>query len=274
MPSRRTLAKPFSLAGTGLHSGEPCAIEAKPAPSGTGVTFLVGNTTIPARAEHVVDTARCTAIGKSGVWIGTVEHLMAALMWMGVDDCLVEASGPEVPVLDGSALPFVKEIARVGTKEQEGEAEVLTIAQPLWVHEEQTYVMALPGPGFLVTCLTDFDYRGLASRLVQAQPDAQVFADELAPARTFGFEYEAELVLRMGMAKGANLDNCLLIGERGPSRPYRLEDEPTRHKMVDLLGDLALLGARLEGAIVAVRPSHRANVRLAQKLAQVGKRKR
>lgn len=268
MPARRTLARPFTYSGIGLHSGELCSIKVKAAPSGAGIAFVVKGTTIPARPEFVVDTARCTAIGRRGVWIGTIEHLMAALLWTGVDDCVVEAEGPEVPVADGSALPFVKEITRVGTKEHGGEAGVLPIAQPLWVQDEQTYVMALPGEGFSAACLTDFPYPGLASRLVRVEPSRKVFAEQLAPARTFGFDYEAEAVLKLGLAKGASLDNCLLIGERGPSRPYRLEDEPTRHKLVDMLGDLALLGCRPAGAIVAVRPSHRANVKLAQMLAQ------
>jgi len=268
MPSRKTLARPFTASGVGLHSGEPCSIEVRPAEAGTGIRFLVGEVVIPARPEQVVDTARCTAIGKDGVWIGTVEHLLAALAWGGVDDCLVRAQGPEVPVEDGSALPFAAKILEAGTVEQGGETTVLPITQPLWVQDEHSYVMALPGPGFSVTCLTDFAYPELASRLVRVEPDAKVFAEELAPARTFGFDYEAETVLKMGLARGATLDNCLLIGRKGPSRPYRLADEPTRHKIVDLLGDLALLGARLEGSIIAVRPSHRANVRLAQVIAQ------
>jgi len=274
MSARRTLARPFSLTGIGLHSGERCRVEVQPAPSGAGISFLVGSTVIPARPEQVVDTARCTAVGKDGVWISTIEHLMAALAWMGVDDCVVAAQGPEVPVLDGSALPFVKEIREVGTKEAAAEAGLVTIEQPLWVQEEHTCIMALPGAGFSVTCLTDFPYPELASRLVRVEPEAGAFEQELAPARTFGFDHEVEAVLKLGLAKGANLDNCLLIGQKGPSRPYRLPDEPTRHKLVDLLGDLALLGAKLQGHVIAVRPSHRTNVRLAQIIAQAQARRR
>jgi UDP-3-O-[3-hydroxymyristoyl] N-acetylglucosamine deacetylase len=267
-----TLAEPVEAEGIGLHTGEQCAVELRPAPQGGGLVFFCGSdsTPVPALAENVIPAQRRTVLGREGLRIETVEHLLGALAGMRIFHARIQVTGPEVPALDGSALPFVELIEQAGIAPVQNPSPLITPISPIRVSDDgdEAWVEALPGEDYRVSVAVWYAQTGEQKVSLRITPEA--FKKQIAPARTFGFEDEVELVLRSGLAAGATTDNVVLIGRGGKmSSPARLENEVARHKALDLIGDLALCGGVLRAHIIACRPGHRLNTRLAALLSRL-----
>jgi UDP-3-O-acyl-N-acetylglucosamine deacetylase len=294
---QQTLAGAVELSGVGIHSGEPGSVRILPAPVNSGLTFVVGRVEIPAAASYVLSTRRCTVLGREGAAVSTVEHLLAALYGLGIDNARMEVAGPEIPILDGSAGPFVQEILAAGLQEQDAPARSLTLSRPLWSGAEGASadapsVLALPAEGLTVTVAVDFCRAGVERQVftlaLLAAPSSEPpgglepeelgaasranFVSELAPARTFCFEDEVAALLAAGHGLGGSLENTLVVSERGTSTPLRYPDELARHKALDLLGDLALVGARLNAHVIALRAGHTLHVAMANAIGKADAR--
>lgn len=267
---QQTLARAFTLEGVGLHTGAFGRITAHPAEPDTGRVFRVGKTSFPARADYVTDTTRCTTLGADGVTLSTVEHLLSALYGCGIDNAILEVEGPEIPILDGSALPFVEAIQAAGIVAQSRPPRLLALTETVEWMEGASQIAAIPDSLFQVEITTEFanwsEGRAILCQTVGPSPPEE-YASDIAPARTFAFRHEVEQLLAAGLAKGGSLDNALIITPPDSfSTPLRLPQEWCRHKLLDLLGDLALLDARPQMKLTATRPGHRLNTRLAQEL--------
>jgi UDP-3-O-[3-hydroxymyristoyl] N-acetylglucosamine deacetylase/3-hydroxyacyl-[acyl-carrier-protein] dehydratase len=277
-PRQRTLAGPVTLEGTGVHSGENARLTMRPADAGTGIRFrrvdLDGSPEIPADLEHVVGTELGTRLGAGEASVMTVEHVLAALAGQSVDNALLDLSGPEPPIRDGSFKDFVDAVVRTGVVELDVPARVLALKEPLTVCAEggASYVAA-PAEGFRLSTTIQFTHPVIGRQYGSFEITPDSFARELAPARTFGFRADAEALLKRGLAQGASLENTLVLDDDGVlKQDLRFPDEFVRHKAGDVVGDLALLGARLRGHVVAERPSHKGNVELARALAERSRR--
>jgi UDP-3-O-[3-hydroxymyristoyl] N-acetylglucosamine deacetylase len=305
MTSQTTLAGPVEFAGVGIHTGQEGRVRVSPAPVDSGVRFLVAGVELPAAPEHVISTQRCTMLGSrdQGVSVSTIEHLMAALYGLGIDNARVEVSGPEIPILDGSALPFVERFLSAGVCSQDAPARRLQLSEPLWVQEPPAVapgarhqapgpvegqatsrpadrsawrvapgawscILALPADRLIVTAATDFGRKlsGPCVYSVALDEAAGLFASELAPSRTFCFQDEVAALLAAGIGLGGSVENTVVISDTSTSTPLRFADEMTRHKALDLLGDLALVGARLTGHFIALRAGHTLHVAAAAAL--------
>ena len=273
MSRQHTVGAAFSLSGIGIHSGKSSRVTVHPAEPGTGRLLRVGSATVPARADFVVDTSRCTVLGSGDARVSTVEHLLSALFACGIDNAVIEVFGPEIPILDGSALPFLDAIDSAGIVEQATDASVLTLDRDLDVVSGAATLKALPASTLTVEVNTLFDDwpDGTAAISWKAGPHAVAeYRSTVAPARTFAFRQEVEALLRAGLAKGGSLDNVLIVSPPdGFSSPLRVRAEWCAHKLLDVLGDLALAGGQLEMTIHALRPGHRANTRLAAELLKL-----
>jgi UDP-3-O-[3-hydroxymyristoyl] N-acetylglucosamine deacetylase len=273
---QRTLGRELLFSGVGLHTGSEGKLWIRPAPPGAGLVFRSQGRRVPAVAEHVVPSARCTRLTADGADVLTPEHLLAALYGLGVDNAHLELQGPEVPILDGSALPFVEAIQQAGVVTQEAPARVVRLPRPVWIAEGERHVLALPAEQFAVTVATDFG-RACAGPAVfhlefpLAADDGSVepFIRELAPARTFCFADEVAAILAAGLGAGGSAENTLVLSDEGPSRPLRFADEPIRHKALDLLGDLALLGGRLAAHVIAVKAGHALHTAAAEQIRRI-----
>jgi len=271
---QKTIQRETTISGIGLHTGERTRIKFLPADVGEGVNFLRVDVNppvkIPATINYVSDAPRRTTLQKDGVCIHTVEHLLAAIAGLGIDNITIEIEGQEVPEIDGSALPYVEALQEAGIEKQNERSHTLRVLDSIWVADGDAHVSAMPHEKFRVSFTIDYGDRVVGSRYLSVDIDEEVFRKELAPARTFCFMKEAEALKAAGLGKGASYDNTIVVGEEGViGGELRFPDEFVRHKILDLLGDLALLGARLQGHIVAVKSGHSLNVRLVKKLRQV-----
>ena len=239
-----------------------------PAEPDAGIAFVIGRRVIPARANYVIDTQRGTTLGKGAARVGCVEHLMAALYGMEIDAVRVEVEGPELPACDGSAADWVKVLRKAGLARLETKRDVRTLRRGVWAADGATWAMAGPGgDGLSLAVGVEFENTAAGKQTLWLRLNRRSFARELAPARTFALAGELEALRSQGLAKGGSADNAFAVGADRYSGPLRFEDEVVRHKALDLLGDLALCGRRFRGHVVAVRPSHRANVALARALS-------
>ncbi len=266
---QNTLAHSFSLSGIGIHTGTHSTLRVHPASENFGRIFRLGQTEIPALADWVVDTARCTTLGRGGVTLSTVEHLLSALAGLEIDNVLIEVEGRELPILDGSALPFAEAVLEAGIAPQKAPAKRIGVKNSAAEGEGGSFLKAESGDTLTLTSRTEFDFwpQGWAEMTLTLSPD--VYLGEIAPARTFAFRHEVDALLKAGLAKGGSLDNALIITPPDEfSTPLRLSQEWCRHKLLDLIGDLALLNARPHLVVTAVRPGHRLNVALAQTILQ------
>ena len=264
---QRTLAAPTIFAGVGVHTGEHVRVSLRPASANAGIVFvrtdLSGDNRLPARGDLVVQTRLGTVLGNAaGATVSTVEHLMAAFAALGVDNAVVELDGPEMPIMDGSAQPFIELIDRVGLRTQDAARRYIEILEPIAVIEDDKAAMLLPaGGGFELSFEIEFDSGAIGRQKVDLEITEQSFRDELADCRTFGFAHEVEALRAAGLARGGSMDNCIVIeGERvlnpeGLRRP----DEFVRHKALDAVGDLYLLGAPLIGRFEGVKAGHGLN---------------
>ena len=273
-PRQRTLAGAATLEGAGVHSGEAATLALRPADPGAGIRFrrvdLAGKPEIPADLDHVVSTELGTRLGAGEATVMTVEHVLAALAGQAIDNALLELSGPEPPIRDGSFKDYVDAVRRAGVVEQDEPARVLQLKEPLAVSCDggASYVAA-PAEEFRLSATIQFAHPVIGRQYASFEIDPETFARELAPARTFGFRADAEALLARGLARGASLDNTVVLDDEGVlNEELRFPDEFVRHKTGDVIGDLALLGARLRGHVIAERPSHQGNVALARALAE------
>jgi UDP-3-O-[3-hydroxymyristoyl] N-acetylglucosamine deacetylase/3-hydroxyacyl-[acyl-carrier-protein] dehydratase len=270
-PSQRTIARKITLDGVGVHSGEGASIRFTPAEVGTGIRFrrtdLEGAPEIPATVEHVVATELGTTLAVGDARVLTVEHVMAALSGGCIDNVLIEVDGPEVPIRDGSFQEYSLALRDAGAVDQGEEAEILTLPSVVHVEESggSSYVVT-PADALRISATIDFEDQRIGRSFGSFLVDESSFQSDLAPARTFGFQADAEALHARGLALGASLANSVVIGEDGVMNEggLRFEDEFLRHKVGDLVGDLALLGGRLSAHVVAERPSHAGNVALAR----------
>ena len=276
--ARRTLAGTAVVKGTGLHTGRAATARCLGAPSGQGIVFrrvdLPGSPVIPARISEVQSTERRTALGQGEASVQTVEHLLAAAAALSLDDLTIELDAPEPPIGDGSFTPFLEAFTGAGVRETEGEPVVYRVTTPFDLSEgESSYVVA-PSPSLRLTTTIEWDHPliGRQSGAYDITPDE--FARELAGARTFGFLREAEALRARGLALGAGLESTLVLSEDGlvGNAELRWPDEFVRHKSADILGDLALVGGRIQAHVIATKPSHQGNIALARWLTRTAQR--
>jgi UDP-3-O-[3-hydroxymyristoyl] N-acetylglucosamine deacetylase/3-hydroxyacyl-[acyl-carrier-protein] dehydratase len=266
---QRTLAGTAELEGAGIHTGEPARIRFVPADPETGIRFrrmdVDGRPEVPASLDHVGDTELGTTLVADGVEARTVEHVLAAVAALGIDNLVLEISGPEVPIMDGSFRPFLEALTGAGVVEQDAEARVWELSKPVSVEGPNGgHYVAAPADDLRISATIEFDHPLIRRQFASFNID-DTFCDELAPARTFGFMRDKEALQKKGLAIGATLENTVVLDEEGvTSGPLRFEDEFVRHKIGDLVGDLAVLGGRMRGHIVAERPSHAGNFELAK----------
>ena len=276
----RTLRRPVTVSGIGIHRGESVTVTFRPDGAGPGIRFrrvdLEGAPEIPADLDHIACTELGTTIEASpGESVQTVEHLMAALAAAGISRVVAEIDGPEAPILDGSFEGYLAPLREAGVVELDDPLPVLSPPRPLSLDGEdgdQSYV-ALPHPSLHISATIQFDHPAIGRQYGSFAFGEGGFETEIARARTFGFAAEAEMLRERGLACGASLENTVVLGEEGILNDgLRYPDEFLRHKVGDLVGDLALLGARIDAHIIAERPSHRGNIALARALAREGRR--
>lgn len=266
---QQTLAAPVVLGGVGLHTGRTVEMALRPAPEHTGIVFRRADrrdVAIRAVLDEVTGTDHGVVLGDAG-GVQTVEHLLSAAWALGIDNLDVELSGEEVPAMDGSALPFVRALRAAGVREQGARREVLRVREPVWIVRDGAWAVALPAPGFSAAYVVTLDSPGLGDQAATYDPAQDVYEDTIAPARTWGYARDADALRRRGLAAGASLENTLVIGGSGYLNPPRFANEPARHKLLDLLGDLALVGRAICGTIIAVRAGHGVHIALAQALS-------
>jgi UDP-3-O-[3-hydroxymyristoyl] N-acetylglucosamine deacetylase len=261
---QKTIRKPFRLPGTGIHSGKKASLSVSPAPAGSGIRFIKEGKMIPARVAQVKESRRGTSLDG----IAVTEHFLAAAFGLGIDNLEVEINGGELPILDGSALPYVEALEQAGIIEQEAEKNPLTTYQPINLTTQEASLEVRPYRGLKVDFMVDFAGAGelrFSFDLFQGN-----FKREIAPARTFGYIEEYELLKEQGLAQGASFENALVLGKDGYLNTPRFPDEVVRHKVLDLFGDLALLGRPLEAEIRAIKSGHKLNIELVRKLTTIG----
>ncbi len=271
---QHTLKKEIIVEGISLHTGEDARIILKPAPPQTGIVLyrsdLDQTVKIPAEPFSVVSLVRNTTIGSrenENVRISTIEHLMAALWGAGVDNLEVEVSGPEIPVIDGSAYPYYQKIIDAGLEKQQAKRRFFKIEEALFAREESSYITILPYQGFKISYTLDYDHPVVGTSFFEFEESKDNFAAEISKARTFGFASEVEKLHEQGLALGGSLDNAVLIEKDKTVNPLRFENEFVRHKILDVIGDMALNG-RIKGHIIAVKSGHRLHVNLARKIRE------
>lgn len=275
---QRTLSAPLTFSGTGLHSGHTVEVTLHPAPEDHGIVFrrldLVGAPPIPARLDAVVDTVLATTLGVDGATVGTVEHLIAALHGLGVDNVIVDVDGSELPSMDGSARPFVDGIEEVGIEVQSVPRTVLQVIRPVEARDDESgrWSRLAPHDGFVIDCEISFDHPLLRRQSIRFCGDTHLFAEEIAPARTFGMLADVEKMHAAGLALGGSLANAVVLSATGVVNPdgLRFPDECVRHKVLDMIGDLALLGAPVLGRFSAGRSGHAFNLALVREAMQRG----
>ncbi len=258
---QRTIRRPVSLEGVGLHSGKPARVTVSPAPANSGIVFRVPGHAepIPAAPESVVNSHYATTIGRNGTRIQTVEHFMAAAAGLGLDNLLVEVDGPEIPAGDGSAKPFVALLAAAGRTEQSPSRRPIVIPYPIRVGGGGRWIQIVPSDTFRISYTLDNDHPAVGTQALSCAPTERMFVEEFAPARTYGFLKDLGELRKRGLARGASLENAIGVGKRGVLNGLRYRDEFVRHKILDLIGDLALLGRPILGHVIARNAGHALN---------------
>jgi UDP-3-O-[3-hydroxymyristoyl] N-acetylglucosamine deacetylase len=266
----------IELTGIGLHSGLQTKVRILPAPAGTGRCFrrvdLPDAPTIPAQVETVNTTTLSTELKVGDATVRTVEHLLASLAALGINDACIEIDGAEVPLLDGSAQRWVEAILAAGwVSPTVGIVPGRPVTEALWLHQGDQFVAALPSPELRFTYGIDFDLKPIGNQWYSWQPTQESFAEAIAPARTFGLAHQIEQLRQAGLIKGGSLDNALVCDqEKWLNPPLRFPNEPVRHKLLDLIGDLSLLGSFPQAHFIAYKASHDLHTKLAQQLRHAG----
>ena len=304
---QRTISNPVSISGIGLHTGEKCTMTFKPAPENFGIRFvrtdLGGRPEIPANADNVVDISRGTTLGIGEAKVHTVEHVLAAVVGLQIDNIIIELDGIEPPVGDGSSMPYVNILKDAGFVQQDAPKDYLIIDETVIYHEEdkQVDIVALPLDGYRVTVMVDYQNPALGSQHTGLFDLEKEFVTEFAPSRTFCFLSEVETLANNGLIKGGDIDNAIVIvdkeatdneleqirkkigikekitlGNNGilNNKDLRFKNEPVRHKLLDLIGDLALIGVPIKAQILAARPGHKSNVEFAKQVRKLYQQKK
>lgn len=257
MQYQTTLRDVIAFEGAGLHTGSPARVRILPAPAGHGLRFRLNDAVeFPARADYVVDTVRATVVGSGEHRVSTVEHLLSALLGCGVDNAVIAVDGPEIPVEDGSAKVFADAFDAVGLA-------TLHAARVRWVptqtrvfRDGDKLLVVAPASSFRVRMLVDYA-APIGTQYVETEVTPESYRSDVAPNRTFGFLHEVESLVKRGLAQGGTLENAVVFGPDGPLAPLRSSTEPARHKVLDLIGDFALLGAYPQCEVIAVKSGHK-----------------
>lgn len=304
---QRTIGKDVSMSGVGIHTGHECRMTFKPAPENYGIRFirtdLGGNPEIPAVVDHVIDISRGTTLGIGEAKVHTVEHVLAAVYGLQIDNLRIELEGIEPPIGDGSSLPYVERLVSAGFVEQDAPKDYLIIDQTVMYHEEDRGVdiVALPLDDYRITVMVDYQNPALGSQHSGLFDLEKEFVKDFAPARTFCFLSEVEMLANQGLIKGGDLENAVVIVDKGleeneleelgdklgieekfvlgetgilNNKQFRFRNEPVRHKLLDLIGDLALIGVPIKAQILAARPGHKANVEFARMIRKMYQQKK
>jgi len=268
---QHTLKKSVNFCGVGLHTGAPVQLTISPARANSGIRFkLKGNdTSMPAYMNRVVDTQLATTIADKDLVFSTTEHLLGALSGLGIDNALVELDAPELPIMDGSAGPFVHILKNISRKEQKSSRRILKITEEIIYRDGDKEIRVLPHDGLKLTCTIDFAHDLIQSQTYTVDLSPETFIKEIASARTFGFMEQVEKLQENGYALGGSLDNAVVIDRDGVvnEEGLRFADEFVRHKILDLIGDLALLGCPLFGHVIATKAGHGQHLGLMQEIA-------
>ena len=266
-----TIQRPVSATGVGLHSGVPVSIRVLPAPVSTGIVFVrtdLDNFPIPASWRHVARVSYATSLMRQGVLISTTEHLLSVFYSCGIDNAYIEINNLEVPILDGSGLPFLELIQEAGVRQYRRKRRYLRIRRPITVEDHGKRISILPDDSFRLTCEIRYDHPLVGRQGLEMEVTPDRYAEEIAPARTFGFLYELDQMRNMGLIRGASLDNAVCFDRDTVMNPdgLRFPDECCRHKALDLIGDLALIGKPLLGHVIAERAGHAMHAQLVSRL--------
>jgi UDP-3-O-[3-hydroxymyristoyl] N-acetylglucosamine deacetylase len=273
MNAQRTLRRPVSCTGIGLHSGNKVTLSLKPAPVDYGIRFQradLGGLEIPATVTHLGGIRLATGLTREAVSVETVEHLLAALTALGIDNVVVELNTPEVPIMDGSAAPFVYLILNeAGVKRQSAPKKYLKVLRPISLSQGDKRIALYPSDHFKVTYSISFDHPLIRHQSRTMKITDETFVEEIAPARTFGFLKEVEMLRQRGLALGGSLDNAIVLGDTGVlNNALRFEDEFVRHKILDVIGDLSLVGYAVIGHLVAHRGGHALHTAFAARILE------
>jgi UDP-3-O-[3-hydroxymyristoyl] N-acetylglucosamine deacetylase len=266
-----TIQRPVEGKGIGLHSGVPVSIRVLPAPVSTGIVFVrtdLDNFQIPASWRHVARVSYATSLMRQGVLISTTEHLLSVFYSSGIDNAYIEIDNLEVPILDGSGQPFVELIRQAGIRHYRRKRRYLRIRRPISVEDRGKRITILPDESFRLTCEILFDHPLVGKQVLEMEVTPERYALEIAPARTFGFVYELDQMRNMGLIRGASLENAVCFDRTGVMNPegLRFSDECCRHKALDLIGDLALIGKPLLGHVIAERAGHAMHAQLVARI--------
>lgn len=279
-PRQNTIAREGALDGVGLHTGAPVKMRLHPAAVNTGVVFrradLAGSPEVPAHVSHVVSTDRGTTLGQGEARVHTVEHLLAAVVARQVDNLVIELEGPEPPAMDGSSRGFDALLAECGVREQDAPAKIIAVDETFSLTRGAAEYVVAPAQGYRLSTTIEFDHPAVGRQYASFRVDDGSFGREMAPARTFCFEREVEELYSRGLAQGGTVQNAVVLGDNGgivAGTELRFPDEFVRHKALDIVGDLALVGGRLAAHVVAEKPGHKGNVALAQELVARYERK-
>ena len=265
----QTIESSLEFSGVGLHSGAPVTMRLLPAPAGSGIVFRrtdLDNFEIPATGRNIAKVSYATSLMRQGVLISTTEHLLSALIGMGVDNVIVELDNLELPILDGSAKAYVEAFQAVGIKTQRRRREYIRVLKPVEVREGEKFIGVYPGDGYSITYEIDFP-APIGSDRFCVDLETETYGTEIAAARTFGYKADEEKLRNMGLIRGAGPENAIILTANGPENgPLRFSDEYVRHKVLDLIGDLALAGKRIQGKVVAMRAGHAMHTALVSRL--------
>jgi len=272
MPYQLTIQRPVEIDGVGLHTAVPSHLRFVPAPADTGIVFRrvdLDNFEIEAHVRNVARVSYATSLMKQGVLLSTTEHVLAALYSCGVDNVYVELDALELPILDGSSKPYIDLLARAGTRTLRRQRRYIRVTKPLEFSDGDRRIGIYPADEFSVHCFVDYDHPAVGPQEVEITVDRESFSREIAPARTFGFMKDFAGLQAMGLIRGGSIENAIVLDKDSIlNGPLRFPDEFGRHKALDLIGDLSLLGADLCGHVVAYRSGHPLNVELARALRQ------
>jgi len=268
MDVQQTLKRQISCAGIGLHSGQKVTLTLKPAPADSGIRFRRTDlgVEIPASVDNVSAVQYATILGRDGATVETVEHLLAALVASGIDNVVVELSQREVPIMDGSSAPFLFLLQEAGVKRQSAARKYLKVLKPLQIASGDKRIAVYPSDHFKVSYTISFDHPLLRHQTRTERITEQSFTEHIASARTFGFLKEVEWLRQQGLALGGSLENAIVIGDTGVLNALRFDDEFVRHKILDVVGDLALVGYPIVGHVVAHRAGHALHTQLASQI--------
>jgi UDP-3-O-[3-hydroxymyristoyl] N-acetylglucosamine deacetylase len=272
MDAQRTLRRHIACNGIGLHSGSKVNLTLKPAPADFGIRFRrtdLGDHEVPATVQNLAGIQLATGLASNEVSVETVEHLLAALVSLGVDNVIVELNSPEVPIMDGSAAPFIYLIQEAGVKRLHKPRKYLKIARPISISRGDKRIALYPSDHFKVTYSISYDHPLLRHQSRTIRITEETFIDDVAPARTFTFLKDVEMLRQNGLALGGSLENAIVLGETGVlNNALRFEDEFVRHKILDAIGDLALVGYPVIGHLVAHRAGHALHTEFAAKILE------